>query len=352
MQVHKLDEKAKNLQQGSIFKIQGLTFAQKEGKALSLEDFYPHIGLEGVQYGIVVSQSCDLVWDEAAAGAAKDRPAKVPYISIGFLEPFSKYVQKAGVEWDKAKVSWMGPDDEGEGDETEYTFVSAHRLSTILARSMRDLLQNNEKCYFFISFPENPLIEKYFVLNLTKLVPIRVSHYPALRDRVTHQLTTEFENKLGWKLAELYGRVGTKDYETDELAGIIEDLQDITAPVMMGELTRAIKVEDEPLFSKALSLAKKTKKNGPARNELFLQIVRSRSRVKDIPAQVDAPSSPGEAVDGSPIMYVVEPTIQGASLISADQLSDRGEETTSLDAPRPENPCPAGSETREKEDVV
>lgn len=325
MQVHELDERPKHLQQGSIFEIFGLTLFH-EGKALSLRDFYPHLSLEGVRYGIVVSQSCDLVRDDVAEGAERDRSPKVPYISIGFLEPFPRYVQRSGVDWNKARLAWMGPDDEGEGDETEYTFISSQRLRTVLSRSMRDLLQNNEKCYFFVSFPGNSPSERYFVLNLTKIVPIRVAHYSAILERVTHQLTTEFENKLGWKLAELYGRVGTKDYKTSELDFLIEELQDVIGPVIMSELTRAIKVEDEKLFEKAQALAKKTKNNASARAELFLEVIRSRKYAGSTSAAADGESNQGELLGCAPINFSAE------SLGSTDTVA-------ALTPPLPEPVC-------------
>lgn len=80
MQLRKADPRpVKELLQGSIFEIEKLSFLY-EGETFTLKQFYPEVDLTGVRHGVVMTQSYDLV-----AG----RKIKVPYITIGFLEPLT-----------------------------------------------------------------------------------------------------------------------------------------------------------------------------------------------------------------------------------------------------------------------
>ena len=61
MQIEKSSDKTK-IQQGSIFSIKNIKFNSKIGKKkLGFNDIYPEVNLKNIDYGIILSQSCDLV---------------------------------------------------------------------------------------------------------------------------------------------------------------------------------------------------------------------------------------------------------------------------------------------------
>lgn len=52
---------------------------------------------------------------------------------------------------------------------------------------------------------------------MTKTFAIRSKHHVAIKAKAKYQLKPFFENKLGWKLAEMFGRVGTPDYVDSDI---------------------------------------------------------------------------------------------------------------------------------------
>ena len=64
MQINRV-RKPKLLQQGSVFSLDKLSFNDsKSNKNKTMSDFYPEIDLSETNYGVVLSQTCDLYKDE------------------------------------------------------------------------------------------------------------------------------------------------------------------------------------------------------------------------------------------------------------------------------------------------
>ena len=264
MQVQDAPRFRTSLKQGSIFSLEGLSFTDLEDpkKAYSLKDFYPMLTLEGVTHGIVLSQSCDLYRDGK-------RTEKLSHIMVGFLKPFGAYIGRLALDWNKSIIRWRNPD-----DPNEWTLLHLKSMESPVKKELRDLLQNNLKFGFFISF-ENELLEaRYFIVNLTRTIPLRVVHYGELLRQVTRELTTEFENKLGWKLAELYGRVGTTDYADTELNEIVVDLLDIALPNAVPQQGTTLRVNEDQ-FKRAKAIASDSRAVA-AKERLFVEIVASQ----------------------------------------------------------------------------
>lgn len=286
MQVQRLPSPPDQLKQGSIFTIDdGLTFpGQNEQEdadgapshqRYTFKEFYPHVDFAGVTYGIVMSQSCDLVVDPGS-----NRPAKVPHITVGFLEPFGRYLKREGVSWPEAVIVWPVP--------TKPIFVSPTRFAEAIKSKFEKLLQNNEKCHFFFISLDDPGLKpsaKHFVVDLTKAVPIRVEHYKLIAPRVTHELKEGFGNKLGWKIAELYGRIGTEDYESKALGGVINELSELVAPVMREKIPSAIEIEDA-LFQKAISLRNNPKTKQPTYEKFYVEAMDSLAQASEKTVQL------------------------------------------------------------------
>lgn len=257
------------LKQGSIFTLKGLFFQGEEGSALSIQQLCPHLALVGAERGIVFSQSCDLY-----RGAG--RPGKSAFISVGFLYPFGQYIPAAGIDWSKATLDWRMP-----GADMQWTLYCPKALVSQISKQLSTLLQNNSDDLFFVSFTDEPLEKRYFFLTLAQALTLRPSDYDSVLKNVTHELTTEFENKLGWKLADLYGRVGTTDYTPKNLSGVVEELIDLAAPAALAGIINPLPVNPEQ-FKRAKEL--KADLRSTAREELFLQITGTRPLAASDPA--------------------------------------------------------------------
>ena len=264
MQVQDAPRFRTSLKQGSIFSLEDLSFTDPEDpkKTYSLKDFYPMLTLEGVKHGIVLSQSCDLYRDGK-------RAEKLSHIMVGFLEPFGAYIGRMALDWNKSIVRWRNPD-----DPNEWTLLYLKAMESPVKKELKDLLQNNLKFGFFISFMNELVEDRYFIVNLTRTVPLRAVHYGGLLRQVTCELTTEFENKLGWKLAELYGRVGTTDYADSELNEIVVDLLDVALPNAVPQQGTTLRVSKDQ-FERARAIAA-DKRAVATKERLFLEIVASQ----------------------------------------------------------------------------
>ena len=104
---------------------------------------------------------------------------------------------------------------------------SSRKALKLVSREFGKFFQNNHPWAFFITIQSKGRKEYYFV-NLTKILPLRIVHYKSILQTSRFQLTSEFSNKLAWKLATLYGRIGTQDYSTKAITEIIEDILGIS----------------------------------------------------------------------------------------------------------------------------
>jgi hypothetical protein len=242
MQLQKVDPRpAKSLVQGSIFTIDGLDFLY-EGQTFTLKKFYPEVNLAGVRHGMVMSQSCDVATTDG-------RKIKVPYITIGFLEPFARHIRREE-DWSRVALPWTFSTEQGD---ERYTLVCPDLFESVLSEHLSDLLENKVKNHFFVSFEDEPLDSRYYTLNITKAFPIKSGHYVEILPRVTHELTPDFAHKLGWKIAELYGRAATGEYTKAEAKVVLSELYDVIDKVTMKTIVRPVPL-DKKGFSEAHGL--------------------------------------------------------------------------------------------------
>lgn len=242
MQLRKADPRpVKELLQGSIFEIEKLSFLY-EGETFTLKQFYPEVDLTGVRHGIVMTQSCDLVSSEGG------RKIKVPYITIGFLEPFHRHIQREE-DWSRVVLPWPIVTDQGPEN---YTIVCRELFESALEDSLSKLLQNNAKNHFFFAFEDEPPQTRYYTVNLTKAFPIQSRHYKELLPAVSYELHRDFAHKLGWKIAELYGRADTEDYEETKAESVLGELYGIIEAVANERLPNPLPI-DSKRFAKALA---------------------------------------------------------------------------------------------------
>ncbi len=227
MHIESVTAKASSLKQGSIFKIEPLLFdGQRNGQPISLrfQDLYPEIDLTDVKYGVVFTQSCDLSRELDDKG--KKRSPSVPYITVGFIEPISRWFLKKPIRVDRTLTV------EVPGD-IPLILIDKVAASKKMTEVLLRLIQNNDPVYFFLHDQEQAFFSFSYV-NLTKAVPIRIQNYDQIADASIAGLTREFQGKLAWKLASLYGRSGARDYEKDEISSIVDELLPAALPNGVG----------------------------------------------------------------------------------------------------------------------
>lgn len=215
---------AKTLKQGSIFDLSKVNFrgrlrdAEKyDGKIdFSFKDLYPYCEYDpNVTKGIIVNQSCDL----DLGTTERPRAPKVPYLSVCLLEPISSIIhasQANNPDWTK----YFHIEDIGGSQIRIISDEFPKNSPKAITKEFQKLINNNHPWAFFIVFKNTKKGLDLRGVNLTKMFPIRIDHYGQILPHVSHELHNQFENKLGWKLAELYGRVGTEDFSDLELEAL------------------------------------------------------------------------------------------------------------------------------------
>lgn len=172
--------------------------------------FYPQLDLYGISLGIVLNQSCDLVKTDK-------REPKVPFLSIAFLEPFEKelkYIKNKALEQTIISIPY---------NNENFSFVHKEKLLNATSELFSKIIKNEHPWIYFIHIKAKNVTNCYFI-NLTKIFPLRIEHYETLLRREKYQLRSPHEQKLGWKIAELYGRVGIPELTPNETKHLTDQL--------------------------------------------------------------------------------------------------------------------------------
>lgn len=208
MQVSKISKSQKNLRQGTIFSFKALKFEDDESSTITFAQMYPKVDLQKIAYGVVLSQTCDLVDDEK-------RKIKTPYIQVGLLEPTEVYFEEKFKEELKNAIAKYTAELNLASDGT-FKFIDEEKINDWIGKQLINIFQNNNPFYYFISIKQGKAI-LLFNVNISKTFALRSWHHKTIRGNAKYQLKPFFESKLGWKLAEMYGRVGTPDYKEAEI---------------------------------------------------------------------------------------------------------------------------------------
>lgn len=241
---------ATTLQQGSIFTLNNLQIL-KEGNPAQLfgeGSFYPEVKYDPTDLGLVYSQSCDVYCNND-----ESRQPKVPYVNIGVLESFGKYFKSNAFKYDfKIDISnyFFEMDISSEGDKRTYRFFNSATLENKFVKVFQQTIQNNHSYLFFINLSENETGEDLYVTNLLKIFPVKIEHYESILKCVTYELKAEFANKMGWKIASLYGQIGTTDYKEAQVTTICKTLSKKFATALSENHSTALFVSEE-LFNEA-----------------------------------------------------------------------------------------------------
>lgn len=215
MQINRV-RKPKLLQQGSVFSLDNLSFNDNKSiKNKTMNDFYPEIDLSETKYGVVLSQTCDLYKDEN-----EKRNVKLSHISIALLEPFKKYIKLFLKDEDLNSEKFKNPI---QVQNKEYVFVDQESIDKQIENKLSAILNNNHPWLYFISIKLKTK-EHLYLVNISKILPLKVDHYDVILNNVKFHLKTEFANKLGWKIANFFGRVGTTDYTQTQKRSIAKNI--------------------------------------------------------------------------------------------------------------------------------
>jgi hypothetical protein len=180
-------QKPKLLQQGSVFLLDNLLFNDtKSSKNKKIKDFYPEIDLSETKYGIVLSQSCDLFRDA-------NRSIKISHISVAFLEPFKKYIQFfiGDTELNSQKYR-----NEITVQKQKFVFVDQESIDDQIEKKLETILNNNHPWLYFVSIKTKK--EQLYLVNISKMVPLKAEHYDTILNNVKFHLKREFSDKLGF----------------------------------------------------------------------------------------------------------------------------------------------------------
>lgn len=208
MQVAKISKSQKNLRQGTIFSLKALKFDDGNNTTISFAQMYPKVDLKRINYAIVLSQTCDLVDNEK-------RKIKTPYVLIGLLEPTQVYFEEKFKEELQATIK-KNTIDFNLGTAGVFPIINEDKVNEWIGKTLVNIFQNNDPFYYFVTIKQGKKL-LLFNVNLTKTFAVRSSHHHLIFGKAKYQLKPFFENKLGWKLAEMYGRVGTPDYVDSDI---------------------------------------------------------------------------------------------------------------------------------------
>lgn len=163
-----------------------------------LKQYYPYFADNADnQFFLVITQSCDLVPRAAGLCAAK-------YIEIAAVRSIRHAVDR--------EISTRALPDFG------LPFaVAGLKARTKFDDFLRRLLNNNEPDYFFLRAEPTAGLAEHCCAFLQLTVPIKVEHYEACVEARILTLHTVFQAKLGWMVGQIYARVGTEDWNKDEL---------------------------------------------------------------------------------------------------------------------------------------
>lgn len=235
------------IKQGSIFSLKDLRFSATENdlarfskmrapdeierikkEGFTFQDFYPftEFDITTDDLAIIVTQTCDLEKGKEEIAEYKDkkitpktitRVPKVPFINISILEPFERLVLNTIERHGKLNEILLRVN----LDKQDSIFVvcpdriySKESIAEIIST-----FNNDHKHIFFVAISSDKGITLKGI-DLSKIFPIRVDHYENISAHIKFELKDEFANALGWKIAELYGRVGLTTYSVSSIVDL------------------------------------------------------------------------------------------------------------------------------------
>ena len=163
-----------------------------------LASVHPHFHQHGKNlYFMVLTQSCDLVVRDGEAG-------KAPYINIAPVRPLDEVISREIENLRLQKIRGELP-------------LLTHKARARLSDFVRRLINNNVPQYFFLESEGTELGQDCCAFLRLSIAIKSDLHYKACIDAKFLQLNDSFQAKLGSLVGQLYSRVGTKDWDAQQL---------------------------------------------------------------------------------------------------------------------------------------
>lgn len=154
-----------------------------------LNTIYPYF-FENYDYAVITSQCCDLV------RRGPKRKLKVDCIQLGAVLPFktvfARWLQNAELIDSKGALK-----------------TSKESINRI-AGQLEDFINHDSKLYF--CYPPKRKMDETGALRLDVSVSVRTACYDHLLAARISSIRPQYRAKLGWKFAELFGRVGIDEF--------------------------------------------------------------------------------------------------------------------------------------------
>jgi len=156
---------------------------------------HPYFVRDEYKYFIVLTQTCDLV---KRKGACKSR-----YITIAAVRTLQDYLIRETAD----RTETYG----------KLVFLE-EKKKTAVHQLLERVYNNNEEEHFFLAEDEsfgflNPMVA-YLKVSIALKSEL---HYQTCLDAKILELTDEFKAKLGWLVGQMYSRVGTPDWQSENL---------------------------------------------------------------------------------------------------------------------------------------
>lgn len=154
---------------------------------------HPYFLRDEYRYFIVLTQTCDLV--------LRGSCCKSKYITIAAVRSFHDYLIRATENYTKRK-----------GD----LILLEENKQASVQQLLERVLNNNESEHFYLS--EDASFDFYEPMVACLKVSIALKselHYQTCLSAKVLELTDEFKAKLGWLVGQMYSRVGTPDWESE-----------------------------------------------------------------------------------------------------------------------------------------
>jgi hypothetical protein len=159
------------------------------------KEVHPHFADEKYLSFLVITQSCDLV--------RREKECATRYINVAVVRSLAEVANRL-IESVCAAVQ-----------PNIYSEKHRQKAEQLFERIFN---QNEAKLGLFYLYPDAEVgLGEDAVAFLRVSVAFRCDHYETMIKARKGRLKTEFENKLGWLVGNLYARVGTTDWKPEEL---------------------------------------------------------------------------------------------------------------------------------------
>lgn len=170
-----------------------------------LKRYYNYFGSnEENQFFLVITQTCDLV--PRSGGVCK-----------------AKYIELAAVRPIRAALTRELEQHLAEGFDVSFP-IAGEKSRSKMQFFVQRLLNNNDPDYFFLHSQPDKAFPEDCCAFLHLSVPVKADNYAALRDARILSLEPVFQAKLGWLVGQIYSRVGTMDWSTEDLRRKIDQI--------------------------------------------------------------------------------------------------------------------------------